>query len=104
MPVIHYFEYVGMSADENVRTMGLYQLESLVIIPSGVASDMCHQNLEPLKFNQLCLGIVDSDILPVAVPAHSGKWLECGYPGGRLRIAEDSLFISDRIISDLFLD
>ena len=54
--VIDYPEDVGVSAYEDVRKMGINQLEGLVVIPSREAPYVHHQNLLALAFEELGVG------------------------------------------------
>ena len=112
--------YLGLGAgahsyDGHVRRWNVSDLDAYMRgIEDGVPEYGAEELTETDRFNErlmlglrTCDGMAISDkdfslIAKAAAPYLDTGQLICGK--GRLRIAEDSLFISDRIISDLFLD
>ncbi len=72
-------EDVRMSADEDVGHMGVEQLECLVVVSAGEASDVHHQDTLALAFEKLRVGYAGTDVLPVAIAVDGFQWLELRY-------------------------
>ncbi len=68
-----------MPADEDVRAEPLNKRPRTDVIMTRIAADMGHQHLHSAALEKLMSGIVHADILSVAIPVHSHKWLEISY-------------------------
>lgn len=78
--LIHlYFEYMGMSADEDVRLMMADEVICPDVILARVPSYMSQQDLHTFAAEESVRGIIPSEVKVVAVSYNSHQWLECSY-------------------------
>lgn len=80
--VVNDFQYVRMSADENVRLIAHQKGVGRAVILSGIAPDVGHQHLHTLAGPETVQRVVVAKVVVVAVAAHAHKRLEIG-DGGR---------------------
>ena len=71
-------EDMGMAADEYVRTVFFDELHRPLVITSGIASDMGHQDLHPLAFEKAVERVGEAEIMIVAIAGDAEKRLEPG--------------------------
>ena len=81
-------EYVRMSADEDVRQVGVDKLEGLVVVPAGIASYVHHQHFLVLTFEKLRVRDPGAYRSPVAVAVDAFQRFERRYLQQGLLIAE----------------
>ena len=82
------FQDVGVAADEDIRQMGIDELERLVVVPAWIASDVHHQHSSALTFHELCVRYPGTHLSAVAVAVDSFKRFECSYLQQGLLVAE----------------
>lgn len=71
-------EDMGMAADEYVRTVFFDELHRPLVITSGIASDMGHQDLHPLAFEKSVERVDKAEIMVVTIACDAEKRLEPG--------------------------
>ena len=79
---------VGVSAYEDVRQVGVDELERLVVVPAWIASDVHHQHSSALTFHELCVRYPGTHLSTVAVAVDSLERFECRYLQQGLLVAE----------------
>ena len=74
--VTHDLQYMGMSADKDVRMILIYQFKSASVVSSGIASDMGHQNLHSLTLKETMERMDEPKVMIVAIARHPYQRLE----------------------------
>lgn len=88
--VTHNLQYMGMTANKDVRTVLVNQLSCLGIVTSGISSYMCHQNLQALALKETVHRVDISKIEIVTVSCNSDQRLEscnllcCSHPSSEV--------------------
>lgn len=79
---------MGMSAYENVWTVGVDELEGLVVISSRETAYVHHENPFSLTLYQLCIFCKVPHIIGIAVAENSCQGLESGNISECIKVAE----------------
>ena len=66
-------EYMGMAADEYVRTVFHDEFHRSLVVTSGIASDMGHQDLHPLAFEKTVERMGEAEIMVVTIACDAEK-------------------------------
>lgn len=85
----HDFQDMGMTAHEDVRLILVYQRFGTDVIPSGISSDMGHQDLHALAFEEAVERVFEAQVMVVAVSCDSQKRFEPRYLGGHFHAAAE---------------
>lgn len=80
-----YFEYMGMSAYEQIRPVTVYKLSCPRVITSRIAADMNHQHLQPLTFEEPVKRMGESETMVVTVAGDSQQRLERSNLAGKIK-------------------
>ena len=74
----HDFQDMGMSADEEIRTIFVYKPAGARIITAGIASDMGHEHFHSLTFKEPVKRMNEPEVMVVTIAGNTLQWLEGG--------------------------
>lgn len=78
--VAHDLEYVGMAADEYLGPEAVDKGSGAKVIMTGITAYMGHEDRHPSAFEELMMGVLQTDVLSVTVAVDADKGFESRYP------------------------